>query len=90
MSTALGEEGNDASTDHARAETVASGKFFRQIWPYRALVAADGWYEWVKDETDPKHKQPYFIRLRSGEPMFFAAIGQLPTPAARFAKTMGS
>jgi putative SOS response-associated peptidase YedK len=63
---------------NARAETVASGKFFKQIWPYRALVAADGWYEWVKDETDPKHKQPYFIRLRSGEPMFFAAIGQLP------------
>ena len=63
---------------NARVETVASGKFFKQIWPHRALVAADGWYEWVKDESDPKHKQPYFIRLRSGEPMFFAAIGQLP------------
>ncbi|SDI25569.1 SOS response associated peptidase (SRAP) [Pseudomonas benzenivorans] len=32
----------------------------------------------MKDETDPKHKQPYFIRLRGGEPMFFAAFGQLP------------
>ena len=63
---------------NARVETVASGKFFKQIWPHRALVAADGWYEWVKDESDLKHKQPYFIRLRGGGPMFFAAIGQLP------------
>jgi putative SOS response-associated peptidase YedK len=62
---------------NARVETVASGKFFKQIWPHRALVAADGWYEWVKDETDLQHKQPYFIRLRSGGPMFFAAVGQL-------------
>ena len=63
---------------NARVEKVASGKFFQQIWPHRALVAADGWYEWVKDEADPKHKQPYFIRLRDGLPMFFAAIGQHP------------
>jgi putative SOS response-associated peptidase YedK len=32
----------------------------------------------VKDECDLQHKQPYFIRLRGGGPMFFAAIGQLP------------
>lgn len=63
---------------NARVEKVAEGKYFRQIWPHRALVAADGWYEWVKDETDPKHKQPYFIRLRDGAPCFFAAIGQFP------------
>jgi putative SOS response-associated peptidase YedK len=63
---------------NARVEKVATGAFFRQIWPHRGLVAADGWYEWVKDETDPKHKQPYFIRLRDGAPCFFAAIGQYP------------
>jgi putative SOS response-associated peptidase YedK len=63
---------------NARIEKVAAGKFFRQIWPHRALVAADGWYEWVKDEADPKHKQPYFIRLRGGAPLFLAAIGQYP------------
>jgi putative SOS response-associated peptidase YedK len=63
---------------NARVEKVATGNFFRQIWPYRALVAADGWYEWVKDDDNPKLKQPYYIRLRSGEPLFFAAIGQLP------------
>lgn len=63
---------------NARVEKLAEGKYFRQIWPYRALVAADGWYEWVKDEADPKRKQPYFIRLRDGAPCFFAAIGQFP------------
>lgn len=39
-------------------------------------MIADGWYEWKKDPKDPKRKQPYFIRLKSKEPMFFAAIGQ--------------
>lgn len=63
---------------NARAETVASGKYFKAVWPHRALVMADGWYEWVKDEADPRKKQPYFIKLKSGEPMFFAALGQYP------------
>ena len=63
---------------NARVEKVAEGRFFQQIWKHRALVAADGWYEWVKDEADPKRKQPYFIRLRDGAPCFFAAIGQFP------------
>lgn len=63
---------------NARVEKVAEGKFFKQIWPHRALVAADGWYEWVHDEAEPKRKQPYFIRLRDGSPCFLAAIGQFP------------
>lgn len=63
---------------NARVETVASGKYFRAIWPHRALIMADGWYEWVKDEADPQKKQPYFIKLKSGAPMFFAALGQYP------------
>lgn len=74
---------------NARVETVASGKFFRQIWPHRALVAADGWFEWVMDETDPQHKQPYFIRLRGGGPMFFAAIGQLPHASSEVSEDDG-
>ncbi|WP_330872788.1 SOS response-associated peptidase family protein [Pseudomonas sp. MMS21 TM103] len=48
----------------ARVGTVASGTLFKKIWQHRALLAADGWYEWVKDETGSQHKQPYFIRLR--------------------------
>ncbi|WP_288357077.1 SOS response-associated peptidase family protein [uncultured Pseudomonas sp.] len=62
---------------NARVETAATSKMFRGIWKTgRALVIADGWYEWKKDPEDPKRKQPYFIRLKSKEPMFFAAIGQ--------------
>ncbi|WP_248801063.1 SOS response-associated peptidase family protein [Pseudomonas sp. MWU13-2105] len=63
---------------NARVETVTTGKFFKQLWPKgRALVVADGWYEWVKDPSDPKKKQPYFIRLKSQAPMFFAALAQV-------------
>ena len=63
---------------NARVETVTTGKFFKQLWPNgRALVVADGWYEWMKDPGDPKKKQPYFIRLKSQAPMFFAALAQV-------------
>ncbi|MPQ71058.1 MULTISPECIES: SOS response-associated peptidase family protein [unclassified Pseudomonas] len=63
---------------NARVETVTTGKFFKQLWPNgRALVVADGWYEWVKDPNNPKKKQPYFIRLKSQAPMFFAALAQV-------------
>jgi len=63
---------------NARVETVTTGKFFKQVWPKgRALVMADGWYEWVKDTVEPKMKQPYFIRLKSQAPMFFAALAEV-------------
>ncbi|WP_425357923.1 SOS response-associated peptidase family protein [Pseudomonas asplenii] len=63
---------------NARVETVTTGKFFKQLWPNgRALVVADGWYEWVKDPDNPKKKQPYFIRLKNQAPMFFAALAQV-------------
>ncbi|NWB31165.1 SOS response-associated peptidase family protein [Pseudomonas gingeri] len=63
---------------NARVETVTTVKFFKQLWPNgRALVMADGWYEWVKDPGNPKKKQPYFIRLKTQAPMFFAALAQV-------------
>jgi len=67
---------------NARVETVMTGKFFKELWPNgRALAPANGWFEWVKDPTDPKKKQPYFIRLKSQAPMFFAALAQVrPRP----------
>lgn len=62
---------------NARVETAATSRFFRDIWQTgRAIVPADGWYEWKKDSANPKIKQPYYITLRSGEPMFFAALGR--------------
>lgn len=63
---------------NARIETVATGKFFKQLWPEgRVLVPADNWFEWVKDSDDPKKKQPYCIRLKTQAPMFFAGLAQV-------------
>ena len=64
---------------NARVETAATSRYFRDVWTAgRAIVPADGWYEWVKSENDPKAKQPYYITLNSGDPLFMAAIGQFP------------
>lgn len=53
-----------AAPINARVEKVAHGPFFRAIWPYRAIMPVDNWFEWV-DEGGPK-KQPYLIRRRHG------------------------
>lgn len=67
--------------DHAtpintRVEKIAHGSFFRSIWPHRAIVPIDNWFEWVY-EGGPK-KQPYLIRRRDRAPILCAAIGQYP------------
>lgn len=62
---------------NARGETVASGKFFRDIWQQRALALADGWFEWVKHPSDAKIKQPYYICAKDDAPLFFAALCQV-------------
>ena len=70
-------QGKKPPAINARVETAATSRFFRDIWQTgRAIVPADGWYEWKKDAENPKIKQPYYITLRSGEPMFFAALGR--------------
>lgn len=62
---------------NARVETAASGRMFKPLWQNgRALVMADGWYEWKKDPDDAKIKQPYFIYHKNKEPIFFAAISR--------------
>lgn len=63
---------------NARIETIAKGRFYKTLFPeHRALIPADGWYEWVRDELDDKKKQPFFIRLKSHKPMFFAGLAQV-------------
>lgn len=63
---------------NARIETVATGKFFKALWPAgRVLVPANNWFEWVKDPHDAKKKQPYCIRLKSQAPMFFAGLAEI-------------
>ncbi|WP_103754430.1 SOS response-associated peptidase family protein [Pseudomonas syringae] len=73
-----GQKGKRPAPINARVETVMTGKFFKGLWPNgRAVAPANDWFEWVKDPDDPKKKQPYFIRLKSKKPMFFAALAQV-------------
>jgi len=66
---------------NARVETAAESKMFRPLWQHgRAVVMADGWYEW-KREGDKK--QPYYIYQRQRQPLFFAAIGHAPYARAQ-------
>jgi putative SOS response-associated peptidase YedK len=58
---------------NARAETLREKPAFRSAYrKRRALVAADGYYEWMK--LGPREKQPYFIQPASGTPFAFAAL----------------
>jgi len=71
---------------NARRETVASSGMFRDAFKRRrAIIPADGFYEWKKEESG---KQPYFIQRSDGEVMAMAGIwepwtdpeGNLATP----------
>lgn len=58
--------------NNARGETVAEKPSFRSAFKARrCLVPASGFYEW---KTENKIKQPYFITLKSGDPMAFGGI----------------
>jgi putative SOS response-associated peptidase YedK len=57
---------------NARAESLAEKKSFKTAFEkQRCLVVADGFFEWKKEGTI---KQPYYIRLKSGEPFGFAGL----------------
>jgi putative SOS response-associated peptidase YedK len=57
---------------NARAETLADKPFFRESFRWRrALVPADGWFEWPKRGAD---KSPRLFRLKGGEPFAFAGL----------------
>lgn len=59
---------------NARGETAATGRMFKPLWNHgRAIVPADGWFEWKKEGDK---KQPYFIYHMKNQPLFFAAIGK--------------
>jgi putative SOS response-associated peptidase YedK len=58
---------------NARAETLKEKPAFRHAYrKRRALVPADGYYEWMKQGSGPK--QPYFIQPTSGTPFGLAAL----------------
>lgn len=58
---------------NARSETVAEKPAFRAaLKARRCLVVATGFYEW--QQVSPKVKQPYYMTLKSDEPMPFAGL----------------
>jgi putative SOS response-associated peptidase YedK len=58
---------------NARAETLREKPAFRSAYrKRRALVPADGYYEWMK--LGAREKQPYFIQPASGTPFALAAL----------------
>jgi putative SOS response-associated peptidase YedK len=65
---------------NARSETLATKPSFSQALRLRrGLVFADGYYEWL--DASGVRKQPYHLKLASGEPFAFAALWEdLPTP----------
>lgn len=61
---------------NARGETAAGGRMFKPLWNHgRAIVPADAWFEWKKENDK---KQPFCIYHKDNQPLFFAAIGRQP------------
>ena len=57
---------------NARAETVSEKPSYRSAFKRRrCLIVADGFYEWKKTADG---KQPYYLRLESGDPFGFAGL----------------
>jgi putative SOS response-associated peptidase YedK len=57
---------------NAKIEKASTGAFFRPLWKSgRAIVPANGWYEWVGEKG---RKQPWYIRLKNNRPMCLAAL----------------
>ena len=58
---------------NARAETAAEKPAFRTSFKRkRCLILADGFFEWQKVEGGAK--QPWYYRLKSGDPFAFAGL----------------
>ena len=60
------------SAVNAKAETLNSKPMWKRLLQKkRCLIPADGFYEW---ERSGKISQPYYFRLKDGEPFAFAGI----------------
>lgn len=57
---------------NARGETIAEKPSFRSAFKRRrCLIPASGFYEW---KTEAGKKYPWYVSLKSGEPMAFAGL----------------
>jgi len=62
---------------NARAESITTKPAYKRAFvKRRAIVPADGFYEWEK-RAGSKQKQPWFIRRRDGEPLAFAGLWEI-------------
>lgn len=58
-------------TLNAKSETVFEKPSFRSILKKRCVLPVDGFFEW---QTEGKNKFPYFIYLKSEEPLFLGCL----------------
>jgi putative SOS response-associated peptidase YedK len=59
---------------NARAENLTTSNAYKGAFRrHRAILPADGFYEWRK-LPDSKRKQPYYIERRDGEPIALAGL----------------
>jgi putative SOS response-associated peptidase YedK len=62
---------------NARSETVAERGPFAALLPRaerRCLIAADGWYEWLRSERKGQPRVPFRYTVDGGEPFAFAGL----------------
>ncbi|HEY2767927.1 MAG TPA: SOS response-associated peptidase [Solirubrobacteraceae bacterium] len=62
---------------NARVETVATRPAYRALLPTaqrRALMIADGYFEWLKPEHRSEPRQPFHFQVDGGELFAFAAL----------------
>lgn len=57
---------------NARMDKLANRYWAPLLKKGRAVVAAEGWYEWTGEKG---HKQPWHIHRKDGQPLFMLAIG---------------
>lgn len=69
---------------NARLETVAEKPAFRKAFARRrAILPADGYYEWYQPSDPKARKQPYFIRPADGGLLAMAGLYELWRDPAR-------
>ena len=62
---------------NARVETVTSKPAFRELVAGpggRALIPADGWFEWLRAEDPKQPRQPFRFVVDGGAPFAFAGL----------------
>lgn len=56
---------------NARLDKLLTPYYRAMMTSGRIIVPADGWFEWIGDKAN---RQPWYIRARSGAPLYLAAL----------------